>query len=144
MQLLASAKHRYHEVSPLDGRRRPDEPLHLENALEGWATVLSRPESGLAILGTGKRDLPYDMGFPIPLFAYPHDGSAKSSLRGRAHVFKMMDQHAFVTIPADLTLKPGDVVSLGMSYPCTAFDKMRLVPIIDDEHVVIDAVLTYF
>jgi D-serine dehydratase len=134
----------YQLVSPLDGRRTASESLHLENALEGWATVLSRPEPGLAILGAGKRDLPYDVSLPTPQRAYPPDGSPPVDLRGRGTIFKMMDQHAFMTLPDDFDLAPGAIVVLGMSHPCTAFDKMRLLPIIDDNEVVVDAILTFF
>ena len=135
---------RYQLVSPLDGRRAAGETLRLENALEGWATVLSRPEPGLAILGAGKRDLPYDVNLPTPQRAYPADGSVPVDLRGIGTIFKLMDQHAFMTLPADFDLDPGAIVVLGMSHPCTAFDKMRLLPIIDDNDVVVDAVLTFF
>jgi len=134
----------YQVASPLDGRRAPDETLHLENALEGWATVLSRPEPGLVILGAGKRDLPYDVNLPTPQRAYPGDGSPPVDLRGHGTIFKLMDQHAFMTLPEDFVLVPGAIVVLGMSHPCTAFDKMRLLPIIDDNEVVVDAVLTFF
>ncbi len=134
---------KYQRVSPLDGRRDPSETLHLDNALEGWARVLSRPEPELAILGTGKRDLPYDADLPVPLTSY-RDGVVTSDLRGGSAIFKMMDQHAFMSVPAELVLEPGDIVVLGMSHPCTAFDKLRLVPLIDDNHVVVDAVLTFF
>ena len=34
---------------------------------------------------------------------------------------------AFVRLPSSLGLEPGDVVSLGVAHPCTAFDKHRLV-----------------
>ncbi len=133
----------YQRVSPLDGRRDPSESLRLENALEGWARVLSRPEPGLAILGAGKRDLPYDADLPVPLTSY-RDGVAVADLRGNATIFKMMDQHAFMSVPPELALEPGNVVMLGMSHPCTAFDKLRLVPLVDDDHVVVDAVMTFF
>jgi D-serine dehydratase len=135
---------KYHVQSPLDGRRSANEVLHLENALEGWATVLSRPEPGLAILGTGKRDLPYDVGLPIPQAVRSLIGSQREMIEGHATIVKMMDQHAFMTVSPDLRIQPGDIVTLGMSHPCTAFDKMRLVPVIDDDNVVVDAVLTFF
>lgn len=134
----------YSESSPLDQRRAEDESLRLINALEAWAVVLSRPEPGLAILGAGKRDLPFDVSMPTPLRRYPRDGSPAVSLEGRTEVTKLMDQHAFVTLPEDLALEAGDVVALGVAHPCTAFDKMRLLPIIDDELFVVDAVLTFF
>ncbi len=57
---------------------------------------------------------------------------------------KMMDQHSYRTFPPDLRLLPSDIVSLGLSHPCTAFDKFKLLPIIDDECVVVDAVVTFF
>lgn len=134
---------KYQRVSPLDGRKDPNETLHLENALEGWARVLSRPEADLAILGTGKRDLPFDADLPVPLASYRF-GEIMEDLKDRATIFKLMDQHAFMSVPTETALEPGDIVKLGMSHPCTAFDKLRLVPIIDDDWVVIDAVLTFF
>jgi D-serine deaminase-like pyridoxal phosphate-dependent protein len=40
------------------------------------------------------------------------------------------------------------VIRLGLSHPCTALDKWRLIPVIDDasveDPVVVDAVETYF
>ena len=39
----------------------------LTAALQVWAQVLSTPEPGLAILGAGKRDLPFDLGLPVPV-----------------------------------------------------------------------------
>jgi D-serine deaminase-like pyridoxal phosphate-dependent protein len=36
------------------------------------------------------------------------------------------------------------VVTFGLSHPCTAFDKWSLLPVLDDEDRVIDAVRTYF
>jgi D-serine dehydratase len=135
---------KYHLQSPLDGRRSTDEDLRLENALEGWATVLSRPEPGLAILGTGKRDLPYDAGLPTPQALHPIGSSSRVVIKDQATIFKMMDQHSFMTVNPDLPMQPGDIVTLGMSHPCTAFDKLRFVPIIGDDYVVVDGVLTFF
>jgi D-serine dehydratase len=135
---------RYHRVSPFDGRRAGQEDLQLTNALLGWARVLSRPEPGLAIIGSGKRDLPYDLELPIPLTAYHAGDSAVTDLRSAASVRKIMDQHAFMSIRPAERLRPGDIIALGMSHPCTAFDKTKLIPVIDDRNTVIDAVLTFF
>jgi D-serine deaminase-like pyridoxal phosphate-dependent protein len=55
-----------------------------------------------------------------------------------------MDQHAFLKVSADANLNVGDLVGCGVSHPCTAFDKWRLIPLVDDGYAVIDAVLTYF
>ncbi len=134
----------YERVSPLDGRAGPLEELTLRNALVGWAAVLSQPEPGVAIVGAGKRDLPYDAGLPVPRWRYPRGGAARENLYGRATVVRLMDQHAFVHFDPDVTLEPGDIVTFDLSHPCTAFDKCRLVPILDDDETVIDAVLTFF
>ena len=88
-------------------------------------------------------DLPYDSDLPTPLASY-RDGTVVEDPRGAGTIVKMMDQHSFMHVAADLNLEPGDVVSLGMSHPCTAFDKLRLVPLIDDDHTVVEAVLTFF
>jgi D-serine deaminase-like pyridoxal phosphate-dependent protein len=57
----------------------------------------------------------------------------------------MNDQHTFVR-GADLNV--GDVVRLGLSHPCTAFDKWRLIPVVSDvdepDPVVVDLIHTYF
>jgi D-serine deaminase-like pyridoxal phosphate-dependent protein len=35
-------------------------------------------------------------------------------------------------------------VRLGISHPCTAFDKWRIVPVVDDDDTVVDLLDTYF
>ena len=104
----------------------------LTAAVHGWARVLSRPEPTLAILDGGKRDFPYDLGLPTTRF-------------GR--VEKVNDQHAYLALDADGPAV-GDVLRLGLSHPCTALDKWRAIPVIDDpagdNPMVTDVVLTYF
>jgi D-serine dehydratase len=56
----------------------------------------------------------------------------------------MMDQHLFLEVGGEVDVRPGDLVAFGLSHPCTAFDKMRLLPVIDDDLNVVDAVLTEF
>lgn len=133
---------RYHRLSPLDGRRSGDEPLELRNALESWATVLSRPEPGLVIAGAGKRDLPYDVEMPIPLRAHRRGGEVVSL--EDCTVTKMMDQHAFLAVPPETDLAAGDIIVFGLSHPCAAFDKAPLLPLIDDDYTVVDGVVTFF
>jgi D-serine dehydratase len=134
---------RLHRTSPLDGRRAPGEPLELRDALQAWAVVLSRPEPGLAVLGTGKRDVAYDVELPMPVRLHRRGGSV-ADLHGAATVTKLMDQHAFMTVDPALAIAPGDIVVLGLSHPCAAFDKAPLIPLIDDEHNVVDGILTFF
>lgn len=132
----------YHRVSPLDGRRAEREPLRLRNALESWGVVLSRPEPGLAIVGAGKRDLAYDVEMPIPLRAHRRSGDVVD-LSG-CTVTRLMDQHAFLAVEPELPLGPGDIVALGPSHPCAAFDKAPLIPLIDDDYGVVDGIVTLF
>ena len=57
------------------------------------------------------------------------------------------DQHAFLTIPPDSDIRVGDVVRLGLSHPCTAFDKWRWIPVVAPDAadpVVIDLIRTFF
>jgi D-serine dehydratase len=133
---------RYQRLSPLDGRRAPSEDLCLENALEAWGVVLSRPEPTQVIVGSGKRDLPYDVELPIPLRVHRADGEV-FDLTG-ASVTKLMDQHAFLTVPESVSLEPGDIVAFGLSHPCAAFDRAPLIPLIDEDLTVTGGVLTYF
>jgi D-serine deaminase-like pyridoxal phosphate-dependent protein len=114
----------------------------LRPALRVWAQVTSRPEPGLAILGAGKRDLPYDEGLPIPLRVH-RDGAAWDS-HGWT-LTRTNDQHAYLEAAADATeLAVGDVVELGLSHPCTSFDKWRVVPVIDDRQRVVELLHTLF
>jgi D-serine deaminase-like pyridoxal phosphate-dependent protein len=113
----------------------------LQPALELWARVSSRPEPGLVIAGFGKRDAPYDIDLPIPLRRV-RDG-VSVDLTG-CTVTASNDQHAFVSVPDGLDVALGDALVFGISHPCTAFDKWRLIPIVDDNDTVIDAVRTYF
>lgn len=114
----------------------------LKPALEAWAYVQSRPEPDLALLAMGKRDVPYDAGLPKPLKLF-RPGLGFREI-GAAKVFAVNDQHAFVRIEPSSDWQVGDLVASGISHPCTAFDKWRFMPIVDDDYTVIDGVLTFF
>ncbi|GAB3396861.1 amino acid deaminase [Schumannella luteola] len=109
--------------SPLGPQSGVEDPLR--PALRLWSRVISRPEKGLVILDAGKRDVPGDLGFPV---AVAVDGT---SLAGH-EVFRLDDQHAYLRVPEDSALKPGDVVRLGISHPCGGFDRWRVLPVVDD------------
>jgi D-serine deaminase-like pyridoxal phosphate-dependent protein len=104
--------------------------------------VLSRPEPDLALLLMGKRDVAYDLDLPAPLLASVGDGLR--DVRGTMSVVELNDQHAFLRLPPGDPLAVGDLVGCGISHPCTAFDKWRLIPVVDDDYTVIDAVHTFF
>jgi D-serine deaminase-like pyridoxal phosphate-dependent protein len=55
---------------------------------------------------------------------------------------RMNDQHGFVAHRGQLEV--GDVLRLGPCHPCTAFDKWPLIPLLDDDDVVVGAVTTWF
>ena len=127
----------YGTVSP--GARGAAGAPALRPALELWAQVLSRPEPGLALLGAGRRDVGFDKGLPVPLRVL---GSAASTAGWT--VTELNDQHAYLRLDADAALRPGDVVSLGISHPCTTLDKWRALVVLDDDDVVIDIVHAFF
>jgi D-serine deaminase-like pyridoxal phosphate-dependent protein len=60
-------------------------------------------------------------------------------------VVKLNDQHAFLRTDS---VGVGHRLRLGLSHPCTAFDKWRLIPVVDDADVddptVVDLVRTFF
>lgn len=132
----------YAQVSPFGGRIPETGPL--EEALEIWGAVLSLPEPGLALLGFGKRDVSHDMELPVPRFIKSPGPQPARPLRAEASIVALNDQHAFLRVGPEANLKVGDLVGCGISHPCTAFDKWRLIPVVDDGYGVIDAVLTYF
>jgi D-serine dehydratase len=49
-----------------------------------------------------------------------------------------------MTVPSDTPLEVGDLVSFGVSHPCTTFDKWQLLYLVDDAYNVTGAVRTYF
>lgn len=93
----------------------------LQPALSVFARVVSRPEPGLAYLDAGKRDVPSDLDLPVVVQA--SDGRPLPGAR----VTALNDQHARVELPRELALEVGEVVLLGVSHPCTAFDRWRLI-----------------
>ena len=131
----------YEEVSPLAGRR--DGPPLLEDAIEIWSAVLSRPEPGLAISNMGRRDAPVDMGMPVPRLALLRSAGGPTALQSAA-VRGLNDQHAHIIVEPASGLSPGDLIGCSISHPCTAFDRWRVIPVVDDSYTVRDAVLTFF
>ncbi len=111
-------------------------------ALEVWAQVVSRPEPGLALLNAGRRDLSHDAGLPVPVGWSTRDGSRRA-VDGWI-VGALSDQHAFVEVPPASPLRPGDLVGLGISHPCTTFDRWSRLLLVDDGGVVTGEVRTAF
>ncbi|WP_304452482.1 alanine racemase [Nocardiopsis sp. YSL2] len=119
-----------------------DDPLR--PALSCHARVLSRPEPGRALLGVGKRDVSFDIDLPVPRALLR--GDRRIPLDGAARVVELNDHHGFLdfTGTGDTAPDVGDIVELGLSHPCTVFDKWPLIPVLDPEGRVVDAVRTLF
>jgi D-serine dehydratase len=125
------------EVAELGAGLRP--------ALELWAVVQSTPEPGLAVTTMGKRDVSHDLDLPLArqwyrpgLHQQPQDLGAGFAVAG------LYDQHCCLGVPRDSPLRVGDLVSFGISHPCTTFDKWRLLYVVDDDYTVTEAIRTFF
>ncbi|MEU7132052.1 amino acid deaminase [Streptomyces sp. NPDC046261] len=146
LKLLRSGAYVTHD----DGQYRNKTPFNrlpeegaLQPALRLWAQVVSRPEPGMAYLNAGKRDVSYDLGLPEPqLVRSARDGSLRPA--AGLTVTRLADQHAFVTLSGDTELEVGDWVGLGLSHPCTVFEKWPLIPLASADGTVTEYVRTFF
>jgi D-serine dehydratase len=113
-------------------------------ALEVWSPVLSRPESTRLILGAGKRDLSTDNTFPVAKKWVQRGTRVVRDLDARPRAIKVDDQHAYVDVDPSCDIAVGDYVGLGISHPCTTFDKWRVMLVVDEAYDVVDVVTTRF
>jgi D-serine dehydratase len=117
----------------------------LRPALELWASVQSTPEPGLAIATMGKRDVSHDLDLPLPREWFrPRLHERPQGLGRGFQVIGLYDQHTCLRVPADSPLRIGDLVSFGISHPCTTFDKWQLLYVVDDDYTVTEAIRTFF
>lgn len=116
----------------------------LQPALEVWAQVLSRPEPQLAILGAGKRDVSFDIDLPVPTKWFCRSTMQRPVDVSDWQIFQLSDQHSFMRVPADDKIGVGDFVGLGVSHPCTTFDKWPLLLEVDEDYRVIAGLRTFF
>ncbi|NED99490.1 hypothetical protein G1H10_04850 [Phytoactinopolyspora halotolerans] len=141
----------YREASPFRSAGESD----FVPAMQVWSRVLSTPEPGLAIIDAGKRDISTDARMPLVLGRWRDgvyqpfgDGTGDDDAGGAASVIvdRFNDQHGYVQMTGAGTppLRVGDLVALGISHPCTTFDKWRVIPVVDDERHVVGAVRTFF
>jgi len=127
----------------MDRRLGCDEASGLRAALEVWTVVQSVPEPGLAILSAGRRDLSHDVEMPIPIALCPRGETLPRPVPADWTVSGLNDQHAYLRI-GSATLQVGDRIGLGISHPCTTFDKWRWMPVVDAQYRVVDALVTCF
>ncbi len=118
-------------------------PMRLRPAIVMWGRLLSRPETGLAFASAGRRDLSWDVSLPVPRWIWRAGADRPVPAEGLT-VTQLNDQHAFIELPAEVALEPGDLVGFGTTHPCTSFDRWQLIPILDDDFAVIDAIRTFF
>ncbi len=117
----------------------------LRPAIEVWAYVQSRPEPKRLLATMGKRDVSFDSGLPVPeRWFRPGQHQAPEVLAGGYETIALNDQHAFLDVPENSPLKVGDILTFGISHPCTTFDKWPLIYVVDEEDQVIEAVKTFF
>ncbi|MEU7480660.1 amino acid deaminase [Lentzea sp. NPDC042327] len=128
----------YRGISPF---ARIDGVEPFRPALKAWAQVTSRPQRDLALLTIGKRDASFDEGLPEPQLLRRRDGAVAPLTQ--AEVTALNDQHAFLKLGPEATVRVGDWVGLGLSHPCTVFDKWQLIPVVQGTTVV-DLIRTYF
>jgi D-serine deaminase-like pyridoxal phosphate-dependent protein len=129
----------YRDKTPF--RRVPGEGA-LDAALEIWAQVLATPEPGLALVGMGKREAPYDEGLPVPLRVRRADGRVEAA--DGLQVVRLNDHHGHLAVRDQAALAPGDLVCFGISHPCTAFDKWQVIPVVEEDYTVTELIRTYF
>jgi D-serine dehydratase len=132
-------------VSVLNRRIGCDAAMGLQAALEVWATVQSMPEPGLAFLTAGRRDVSYDIEMPVPVRVCARGQRVPRAAPSGWCITGMNDQHAHLRLgDDDAGLRVGDRVSLGISHPCTTFDKWRWMAVVDDDWRIVDALVTWF
>ena len=136
-QAFSDLDHRSPELAELGDGLRP--------AIEVWAYVQSRPEPGRLLATMGKRDVSFDSGLPVPerWFRPGHHQAPEPLSPGHATI-ALNDQHAFLDVPDDSPLQVGDILTFGISHPCTTFDKWQVIYVVDDDDRVIEAVRTFF
>ncbi|MGV9225702.1 alanine racemase [Streptomyces albogriseolus] len=128
----------YERLTPFN--RVPDEG-GLEPAFRLWTQVVSRPSAEQAFTNAGKRDAAYDLDLPV----------ARVVRRDRVErpatgieVTGLSDQHAWLRTSSEADLEVGDWVGLGLSHPCTSFDKWVLIPVAEADGTVVDYIRTFF
>ncbi|MFG3135118.1 alanine racemase [Streptomyces sp. NPDC048211] len=130
----------YRHLTPFN--RVPEEGA-LQPAFRLWAQVVSRPSAGQAFLNAGKRDAAYDLDLPqAQVVRSGRDGSVREATG--IEITGLSDQHAWVRTDEGAELEVGDWVGMGLSHPCTSFDKWQLIPLVETDGTVTDYIRTFF
>ncbi|MEV5092910.1 alanine racemase [Streptomyces griseoincarnatus] len=113
----------------------------LEPAFRLWTQVVSRPSAEQAFTNAGKRDAAYDLDLPVARVVR-RDGAERPATG--IEVTALSDQHAWLRTSSEADLEVGDWVGLGLSHPCTSFDKWALIPVAEADGTVVDYIRTFF
>lgn len=114
-------------------------------ALEVWALVQSVPEPGLALLNAGRRDVSFDQRMPLPVRWAMREARTAGPAPAHWQVHSLSDQHAHMRFdPAGPAPQVGDRVALGISHPCTTFDKWRWMALVEDDGRISGTIHTFF
>ncbi|MFI6545630.1 amino acid deaminase [Streptomyces prunicolor] len=128
----------YREITPFT--RIPEEGA-LEPAFRLWAQVVSRPSLEQAFANAGKRDAAYDLDLPLAQVVR-RDGTERPATG--VEVSGLSDQHAWLRTTPEADLEVGDWIGMGLSHPCTSFDKWQLIPVAEADGTVVDYIRTFF
>ncbi|MER8011488.1 amino acid deaminase [Streptomyces sp. NPDC094149] len=128
----------YRRLTPFN--RVPEEGA-LEPAFRLWAQVVSRPSAEQAFVNAGKRDAAHDLDLPFAQVVR-RDGAERPATG--VSVTALSDQHAWLRTTDEADLEVGDWVGMGLSHPCTSFDKWQLIPLAEADGTVVDYIRTFF
>ncbi|MEU1280184.1 alanine racemase [Streptomyces sp. NPDC005805] len=130
----------YRRLTPFN--RVPAEGA-LQPAFRLWAQVVSRPSGEQAFVNAGKRDAAHDLDLPEAQVV--RDGRTGEIRPAEGiTVTGLSDQHGWLRTAPDADLEVGDWVGMGLSHPCTAFDKWQLIPVVEQDGTVTDYIRTFF
>ncbi|OEJ40698.1 amino acid deaminase [Streptomyces agglomeratus] len=130
----------YSRLTPFN--RVPEEGA-LRPAFRLWAQVVSRPTPEQAFVNAGKRDAAYDLHLPEALAVRDARTGEVRPATGIT-VTGLSDQHGWLRTDPEAELEVGDWVGLGLSHPCTSFDKWQLIPLVEADGTVTDYIRTFF
>ncbi|MGW6955446.1 alanine racemase [Streptomyces chartreusis] len=128
----------YRKLTPFN--RVPQEGA-LEPAFRLWTQVVSRPSAEQAFVNAGKRDAAYDLDLPFAQVVR-RDGAERPATG--ISVTALSDQHAWLATTGEADLEVGDWLGMGLSHPCTSFDKWQLIPLAEADGTVVDYIRTFF
>ncbi|MEW2162571.1 amino acid deaminase [Streptomyces sp. NPDC007084] len=128
----------YRKLTPFT--RVPEEGA-LHPAFRLWAQVVSRPSGEQAFANAGKRDAAYDLDLPLAQVVR-RDGVERPA--DGVEVTGLSDQHTWLRTGSGADLAVGDWLGMGLSHPCTSFDKWQLIPLVEADGTVVEYVRTFF